>query len=84
MSEEKTWTEEVETTGKGLVDKIKELIHEGNVRHIIVKDKTGKTLIEVPLVLGLAGTIFLPTWAAIGAIAALVTSCTLLVERTED
>ena len=84
MSEEETWTEEVETTGKGLVDKIKELVHEGNVRHIIVKDKTGKTLIEVPLVLGLAGTIFLPTWAAIGAIAALVTSCTLLVERTED
>ena len=84
MSEEKTLTEEIQTTGAELVAKVKELVHEGNVRRIIVKDDEGKTLVEVPLTLGVVGALLVPTLAAIGAIAALVTDCTIVVEKVED
>ena len=84
MSEGKTFTEEIQATGGELVDKVKELVHEGNVRRIIVKDEEGTTLIEVPLSLGVVGALLVPTLAAIGAIAALVTDCTIVVEKVED
>lgn len=84
MSEGKTWTEEVQTTGEELVAKVKELVHEGNVRRVIIKDEEGKTLIEAPLTLGVVGAVLLPVWAAIGAIAALVADCTIVVEKVED
>jgi hypothetical protein len=84
MSEKRTWTEEIRTTGEELVIKIKELVHEGNVRRIIVKNEDDRTLVEIPLTLGVVGTLLVPTLAAIGAIAALVTNCTILVERAED
>jgi Flp pilus assembly pilin Flp len=84
MSEEKTWTEEIQTTGEELVAKVKDLVHEGNVRRIIIKDEEGQTLIEVPLTLGLVGAVLLPVWAAIGAIAALVADCTIVVEKVEE
>jgi hypothetical protein len=84
MSEEKTWTEEIQTTGEELLAKLKELVREGNVRRIIIKDEEGKTLIEVPLTLGVVGAVLLPAWAAIGAIAALVTDCTIVVEKVEE
>jgi hypothetical protein len=83
MSEEKTWTEEIKTTGEELVSKTKELLHEGNVRRIIIKDEEDKTIIEVPLTLGVVGAVLLPTLAAIGAIAALVADCTIVVEKAE-
>lgn len=83
MSEEKSWTEEIQTTGEDLVGKVKEIVHEGNIRRIIIKNEEGKTLIEVPLTLGVIGAVLLPVWAAIGAIAALVTDCTILVEKEE-
>jgi hypothetical protein len=84
MSEGKTWTEEIQTTGEELVAKVKELVHEGNVRRVIIKNEEGQTLIEVPLTLGVVGAVLLPVWAAIGAIAALLADCTIVVEKVED
>lgn len=70
--------------GDQLVAKVKELIHEGNVRRITIKNEEGKTLIEIPLTLGVMGAVLLPVWAGIGAIAALVTNCSIEVEREGD
>ena len=84
MSESKTFTEEIQTTGAELVAKVKELVHEGNVRRITVKNEEGRTLVEIPLTLGVVGALLVPTLAALGAIAALVTNCTIIVEKVED
>jgi hypothetical protein len=67
-----------------LLAKVKELVHEGNVRRVITKNEEGKTLIEVPLTLGVVGAVLLPVWVAIGAIAALVTDCAIVVEKVEE
>lgn len=72
-----------QVNGEELLKKIKSLIREGNIRRITIKDKDGKTLIVVPLSIGVVGAILAPTLAAIGAIAALVTECTVTVERNE-
>ena len=64
-----------------VIGKIEELIREGNVRRVLVKDSSGTTVIEVPLTLGLVGVALLPVWAAIGAIAALAADFTIQVER---
>jgi hypothetical protein len=84
MSEEKIWTEEIQTTGEELVAKVKELVREGNIRRIIIKNEEGKTLIEVPLTLGVVGALLLPVLAAVGAIAALVADCTIVVEKVAE
>jgi len=84
MSEEKTRTEEFKVKGETLVSKIKELVHEGNVRHVTIKDEKGEVVIEFPLTIGVVGALLLPTLAAVGAVAALVTNCTIVVVRTED
>jgi hypothetical protein len=84
MGERRTWTEEIRTTGDELLARIKELVHEGNIRHVFIKNEEGRTLIEVPLTLGVVGALLVPTAAAIGAIAALVTDCTIVVERQEQ
>ncbi len=76
-------TEEHRVPGENLVRKIKEIIREGNVRRISIRNEDGKELIEVPLSIGVVGTLMLPAWAAIGAIAALVTNCSIVVERDE-
>lgn len=73
--------EEFKIDGKDLLAKVKQIIAEGNVRRISIRNKEGKTLIEVPLTVGVVGIVLAPTLAAIGAIAALVTECTLVVER---
>jgi hypothetical protein len=75
--------EEFQVTGEALVAKIKELLHEGNIRRIILKNEEGKVLIEIPLTIGVVGMLLLPVWAAIGAIAALAANLTIVVERTE-
>ena len=67
--------------GEELLKKIKELIKEGNVRKITIKSKEGKTIVVIPLTLGLVGAVLAPVLAAVGAIAALVTECTITVER---
>ena len=66
-----------------VIGKIEELIHEGNVRRVVVKDSRGVTVMEVPLSVGLVGVALLPVWTAIGAIAALAADFTLQVERKE-
>ena len=83
MSEFHTGTEEFRVNGEQLVAKIKEILHEGNIRRLIIKDKDGRTLIEVPLTIGVVGVILVPVWAAIGAIAALVVEATVVVEKAE-
>jgi hypothetical protein len=75
-------TEEFRVNGEELLAKIKQLIHEGNIRRIIIKDKDGKILIEFPLTFGVVGLVLAPTLAAVGAIAALVTEATILVEKS--
>lgn len=82
--EETKRTEEFKLSGGELVDKIKELIHQGNIRRIILKNEDGKTLIEIPLTLGLVGVALMPVIAAVGAIAALVARLTLIVEKVEE
>ncbi len=77
----KTVTEEFHMSGETLTVKIRELLREGNVRRIILKNDEGKTLIEIPLTAGVVGTLLLPVWAGVGAIAALAANLTLSVER---
>jgi len=83
MNEEKVHTEEFRVNGEELIGKIKQILHEGNIRRIIIKDKEGKTVMEIPLTIGVVGVLLAPTLAAIGAIAALVTEATILVEKGE-
>ena len=83
MSEEQVRTEEFEVSGDKLLAKIKELVHEGNIRRIAIKNEEGRILIDIPMTLGVVGAILAPQLAAIGAIAALVTHCTIVVEKTE-
>jgi hypothetical protein len=84
MSEQKVRTEEFQVSGDKLVAKIKELVHEGNIRRIAIKNEEGRTLVELPLTVGVVGAILAPQLAAIGAIAALVTNCTIVVEKVEE
>ena len=76
--------EEYKIRGDKVVAKVRELLHEGNVRHVVIKNDGGRTLIEFPVTLGVAGALLLPVWAAVGAIAALVTNCRIEVERAES
>lgn len=68
-------------SGEGLLKKVKELIKEGNVRKITIEDKSGKEIVAFPLTVGLVGAVLAPMLAAVGAVAALVTECTIKVER---
>ena len=83
MSEEKVHSEEFRVNGEELIAKIKQLIHESNIRRITIKDKDGKTVMEIPLTIGMVGVLLAPTLAAVGAIAALLTEATVVVEKTE-
>lgn len=73
--------EEFEVEGQNLLGKIKELVKDANVKRITIKSEDGNTLMEVPLTVGVVGIVLLPIWAAIGAIAALVTKATISIER---
>ena len=84
MTEKKTTQEEFKVAGDDLLAKVKQLIAEGNVRRLIIKGKDGKTLIELPLTVGVVGIVLAPVLAAVGAIAALVTECSIVVERTDE
>jgi len=76
-------SQEFTISGDEVVAKFKELIHEGNIRRVIIKNEDGRTMLEVPLTLGLVGAALLPVLAAIGAAAAIATRCTIVVEREE-
>lgn len=82
-SESRTRRDAYKVRGERMVEKVKELLHEGNVRHVVIKNDDGKTLIEFPVTVGVAGALLLPVWAAVGALAALVTDCSIEVEREE-
>ncbi|HEY5574674.1 MAG TPA: DUF4342 domain-containing protein [Anaerolineales bacterium] len=80
---EKVRSEEYQVTGEQVVATIKELVHEGNIRRITLKNEEGKTLIEIPMTVGVVGAVLLPVWAAIGAIAALAANLTIVIEKVE-
>jgi hypothetical protein len=71
-------------SGDDLVHKVKQIVHEGNIRRISIKTEGGNTLLEFPLTVGVVGVVLLPMWAALGAAAALITDCTIAVEKVED
>ena len=73
--------ETIKVKGEHLIKTVKNLINEGNVRRITIKDKNGKQIIIIPLTIGVIGAVFAPVLAAVGAIAALVTECSITVER---
>jgi len=83
MAEEKVRTEEFEVRGEEIIAKIKEMLHEGNIRRVIIKNEEGKTLIDIPLTIGVVGVLVAPQLAALGAIAALLTHGTIVVEKVE-
>jgi len=76
-------TEEMKVKGEDLLKKVKELIHEGNIRRIIIKKETGETYFEIPLTLGVVGVVVAPVLAAVGAIAALAANFTIEVVKKE-
>ena len=88
MTEEKKDTktrfEEFRVSGNEVLGKVKEIIHEGNVRRIIFKDEHGKTFMEVPLTIGVVGAIAAPILAAVGGVAALASNMTIVVEKIAD
>lgn len=75
---------EFKVSGSDLLDKIKELFHQGNIRHIIIRNESGKTLIELPLTIGVLGVALIPAYAAVAAIAALAVKCSIEVKTTQD
>jgi len=83
MTEERVRTSEFRVRGEHLVSRIKEILHEGNVRRIIIKNDEGRTLLEIPLTIGVVGAVLAPVWAAIGALAALAADLRIVVEKTE-
>jgi hypothetical protein len=75
--------EEFSVSTDNLIEKVKELLHEGNVTRIIIKDEKGKVLLEIPATVGVIGVVLAPWLAALGVIAALATNCKIVVERRE-
>lgn len=75
--------EEFQVKGDDLLARIKELIAEGNVRRVTIKNSDGKVLLEIPLTIGVVGALIAPVAAAVGAVAALITECTITVTREE-
>lgn len=84
MKEPNVRVEEFSVSGEKLVATIREIVRQGNVRRIVIRNPKGVTLLEIPLVLGIAGAVLVPVWAAVGALAALLVKFTLVIERVED
>ena len=76
--------EEFKVKSEEIIEKVKELIHEGNVRRLIIKDEDGKVYLEIPVTFGVIGAIFAPVLAAVGAVAAMVANLKIEVIREED
>ena len=81
MPTKKSNREEFNVNGEEIVKKVKELIKAGNARRIIIKSQKGESMLEIPLTIGAVGVVLAPTLAAVGALAALVTKCTIIVEK---
>ena len=84
MTDSNTRTEEFTFNGEDLLARIKDLIRQGNIRRIIIKNKEGHILMEIPLTIGVVSAVLAPTLAAIGAIAALLSEATVVVEKTVE
>ncbi|KPL16977.1 MAG: hypothetical protein AMJ93_15290 [Anaerolineae bacterium SM23_84] len=84
MGEEQVRTEEFSIDGDELVAKVKQLVREGNARRIVIKNEEGRTLIDIPLTVGVLGALVKPQLVALGAIAALVTHGTIVVEKVAE
>ena len=80
--QERSWQETIKVEGGQVLDQVKKLIQEGNVRRIVIK-QDGRSVVEFPLTVGVVGAVFAPMLAAAGAIAALLTECTIEVTRVE-
>jgi hypothetical protein len=80
----KTFFEEIKVLGNELVDKVKELIHEGNVRRIIIRNEQGHTFVEIPVGVAAVGAVFAPVLAAVGALAAMASKFTIVVEKARE
>ncbi len=76
--------QEFSVTGEQVVEFLKKVLHEGNIRRVVLKDESGKSMLEIPVTIGVVGVILLPVWAAIGAAAALVAKMTIVIEKTEQ
>lgn len=83
MLQDKIRTDEFKLTGEDVIAQVKQLVHEGNVRRIILRNEAGHTVAEFPLTIGVFGAVLLPVWAALGAIAALASNLTIVVERRD-
>jgi hypothetical protein len=81
MNEEAARKEELKVKGEALLAKVRELVREGNVRRLTIKNEEGRTVIEIPLTVGVVGALLAPAWAAIGAVAALAADYSIEVER---
>lgn len=81
MEETRNTTEEFHVTGEQVVEKVKELVREGNARRIIIKNDKGVPVVEFPVTVGAVGVILAPVLAAVGALAAVMTNCTIVVVK---
>jgi hypothetical protein len=81
--DQSTFKESFKVAAEQLVDAVKKLAHEGNVRRIVIKHQDGSTIAEFPLTVGVVGAVLAPLLAAVGALAAVITECTIEVERTK-
>lgn len=79
-----TTTEEFKLNGDDIVKKVKEIINEGNARRIIIKNEKGDSILEIPLTIGVVGILLAPYLAAVGALAAVVTSCSIVVVKNKS
>src|SRR5580698_1022834 len=84
MDTVKTFFEEIKVLGHELADKVKALIHEGNVRRIIIKDEHGHTFVEIPVTVAAVGAVFAPILAAVAALAAMAADFTVVVEKSRE
>lgn len=78
-----TTTEQYRFTGEDVITKIKQIVHEGNVRRVLIKNADGRVIVEFPLTVGVVGAALAPMWAAVGAVVALVADCTIEIERSD-
>jgi len=84
VDEQKFRTEEFHVKGDEIVSKVKELVHQGNIRRVVIKNEEGKTVIEMPFILGVVGVLLVPQLAAIGAVAALLSRASIVIEKIEE
>jgi len=77
------FVEEIQVLGRDLVEKVKALVHEGNVNRIIIKDEKGNTFVEIPVTIATVGAIFAPLLAAVGALSSLAAKFKIVIERAK-